>query len=307
MLGEYLVLEKIGAGGMGQVFKAQHRRMQRIVAIKVLPPAMMKTPAAVKRFQREIQAAARLSHPNIVTAFDAGQSGGLYFLVMEFVDGQDLSTLMKQGPVSLDKALDYILQAARGLAFAHGKGIVHRDIKPGNLLLDKDGTVKILDMGLARIDETEAADHQLTNTGAVMGTIDYMAPGSRRLQYAERRREIGYLQSRLRVVPTADGTKPLCRPNGGGKDSGSSRRAHSESAQHSPADFSRARRHSGSKNVGQEAGRPLSNDERGDRGPGIVSQPRIDPIRPRFRVNFPNSYASLGPPLSHSSGWACSR
>lgn len=176
VMGEYIVLDKIGAGGMGQVFKAQHRRMKRIVAIKVLPPSSMKTPDAVQRFQRETQAAARLMHPNIVTAFDAGQSGGLHFLVMEFVDGQDLSSLMKQGPLSLDKALDYILQAGRGLAFAHGKGIVHRDIKPGNLLLDKEGVVKILDMGLARIDELEAPDHQLTNTGAVMGTIDYMAP-----------------------------------------------------------------------------------------------------------------------------------
>lgn len=177
VMGEYLVHDKIGAGGMGQVFKAQHRRMQRIVAIKVLPPASMKTPDAVKRFQRETQAAARLMHPNIVTAFDAGQAGTVHFLVMEYVDGQDLSSLTKQGPLALDKALDYILQAARGLAFAHGKGIVHRDIKPGNLLLDKEGVVKILDMGLARLDDVEqAADHQLTNTGAVMGTIDYMAP-----------------------------------------------------------------------------------------------------------------------------------
>lgn len=175
VMGEYLILDKIAAGGMGQVFKARHRRMQRIVAIKVLPPALMKTPDAARRFQRETQLAARLTHPNIVTAYDAGESGGIHFLVMEYVDGQDLSSLLKQGLLSLDKALDYILQAARGLAYAHGEGMVHRDVKPANLLLDKKGVVKILDLGLARFDNTPA-DDGLTNSGTVMGTVDYLAP-----------------------------------------------------------------------------------------------------------------------------------
>jgi serine/threonine protein kinase len=180
LAGAYVVLEKLGQGGMGMVFKAHDRRMNRIVAIKVLPPAFTKKPHAVQRFQREVQAAARLVHPNIVASFDAGQDIGAYFLVMEFVDGSDLSRLVKQqGPLGVAQAVGCILQAARGLEHAHGAGVIHRDIKPGNLLLDRGGTVKILDMGLARFEET--ADHpdamdELTQAGSVLGTSDYMAP-----------------------------------------------------------------------------------------------------------------------------------
>ena len=177
VLGDYVLLSKIGAGGMGQVFKAQHRVMERLVAIKLLPAAMTKDEGAIKRFQREVRAAAKLSHPNIVAAHDASFARGVWYLVMEYVAGQDLSAIVKQrGPLPVQEAVDYILQAARGLAFAHSKGVVHRDIKPANLLLDNEGTVKILDMGLARIDDGNTADHQLTNTGAVMGTVDYMPP-----------------------------------------------------------------------------------------------------------------------------------
>jgi serine/threonine protein kinase len=181
VFGEYTVLDKLGQGGMGVVLKAQHRRMKRMVAVKVLPTSAMKSPEAVKRFYREAEAAARLNHPNIVTAFDASEHDGTHYLVMEFVDGQDLGKVLSEhGRMPVRLAVEYVLQAARGLAYAHAEGVIHRDIKPANLLVDKNGTVKILDMGLARMTGAAAAfsgpsDH-LTRSGEVMGTCDYMAP-----------------------------------------------------------------------------------------------------------------------------------
>lgn len=182
VLGNYVLLDKIGEGGMGEVFKAEHRRMRRIVAIKTLPAAMTESDKAVKRFQREVEAAARLVHPNIVAAFDADEAEGTHYLVMEFVDGQNLAAIVtKNGPLSVEKAISCVIQAARGLSFAHSQGLIHRDIKPHNLLMDKSGVVKILDMGLVRFDPAgEAADSvartKLTFQDQIVGTVDYMSP-----------------------------------------------------------------------------------------------------------------------------------
>ena len=183
VFGEYRVLDRIGAGGMGVVLKAEHKRMKRRVAVKVLPAAVMKDDASVRRFYKEVEAAARLMHNNIVTAHDAGEQDGMHYLVMEFVDGPDLSSLLeKSGALPVPLAVNYTMQAARGLEYAHQQGVVHRDIKPANLLLGKDSVVKILDMGLARVqeeigaaEENEGAD-RLTHSGQVMGTCDYMSP-----------------------------------------------------------------------------------------------------------------------------------
>ena len=181
VIGEYAVLDKIGAGGGGQVYKAEHRRMERIVALKLLPKS---TPRAVKRFHQEVKAAAKLIHPNIVTAFDAGEYEGMPYLVMEYVEGKSLDQVVEEdGPLQVDMACDFMVQAARGLAYAHSRGIVHRDIKPSNLMLDDEGAVKVLDMGLARYtttskdtskDNTDSGD--LTKAGTVIGTVNYMSP-----------------------------------------------------------------------------------------------------------------------------------
>ena len=182
-VGDYLVLEAIGAGGGGQVYRAQHQHMGRIVAIKVLPHAAERTAEAVERFRREVKAAARLLHSNIVTAFDAGEFGDTQYLVMEYVDGQSLFEIVQEnGPIPLAQAMEYIIAAARGLEYAHSQRIIHRDIKPGNIMVDQSGQIKLLDLGLARLHRmtSHGADvsigPELTEHGLVIGTVGYIAP-----------------------------------------------------------------------------------------------------------------------------------
>jgi serine/threonine protein kinase len=176
VLGSYLVLERLGEGGMGQVFKARHQGLGRVVALKLIHKERLGNPQAVKRFQREMQVAGKLNHPNIVLGYDADQIGNTHFFTMEFVEGTDLNKLVKEkGRLPVQEACDYIRQAALGLQHAHERGLVHRDIKPHNLLLAKNGTVKILDMGLARMQADEDTS-TLTKEGSVVGTLDYVSP-----------------------------------------------------------------------------------------------------------------------------------
>lgn len=187
----YRIVDLLGKGGMGDVYQAEHIVMNRPVALKIINRELVKKSQAVERFRREVHAAARLSHPNIVTAHDAEQAGESHFLVMEFVDGIDLSRLVKErGALPIHEACDYARQAALGLQHAHEQGMVHRDIKPHNLMVTADGTVKILDFGLAgfatetalmEAEEFEGAGSDsiplhLTAVGSVMGTPDYIAP-----------------------------------------------------------------------------------------------------------------------------------
>lgn len=189
ILGQYRILEELGRGGMGRVYRAIHDRMDRQVAIKVLSPQLMRSPKAQSLFDREVRAISRLSHPNIVSAYDANVANGRHFLVLELVEGPNLSRfLRKHGALNVDQSLEYIKQACLGLAHAHKRGLVHRDIKPGNLLISLEeqggkmvpGPVKISDFGLARLRDQESGDPSESSIAAsshsVTGTPDYISP-----------------------------------------------------------------------------------------------------------------------------------
>ena len=188
-IGEYKVLRRIGSGGMGQVFLAEHKRMQRQVAIKLIRNDRVSDPSTIDRFYDEVRAASRVLHPNVVTAFDASEQTGLHYLVMEYVNGMTLTRLVsKKGPLSTGFAAELIRQAALGLLHAHRAGVVHRDVKPGNLIYASDGTLKVLDLGLAQISQVVWSDDgrdlgrmadpdsHYKRKGRLVGTLAYMSP-----------------------------------------------------------------------------------------------------------------------------------
>lgn len=175
-IGMYKLTKKLGQGGMGAVYQATHTKLDKVVAIKLLSPQSGLEATAVERFEREMKAVGKLEHPNIVRAMDAGEANGFHYLVMEYVEGRDVSQWVKsRGPFNVGQACEIIRQSALGLHEAHSLGLVHRDIKPSNLFLTSKGVVKILDLGLARLAEG-TFNHELTQSGQCMGTPDYMAP-----------------------------------------------------------------------------------------------------------------------------------
>jgi len=217
-LGKYKLLERIGTGGMGQVFKAEHTNIGHVVALKVVSKQRLSQPGAIARFSREIQAAAALHHPNIIAAFDADKVGDTHFLVMEYVDGRDLNGWLKQHTMlPIDWSCECIRQAALGLQHAHEQGMVHRDIKPGNLVVTQDPETgqpitKILDMGLARFTSEAKNDGDITQTGQILGTPDYIAPEQARdTKNADIRADIFSLGCTLFRILT--GTLPFAGDN----------------------------------------------------------------------------------------------
>jgi TolB-like protein len=182
--GPYEVVGPLGAGGMGEVYRARDGRLGREVAVKVLPSELSTDRERLQRFEHEARSAAALNHPNILTVYDVGSHGGSPYLVTELLEGESLRERLRRGGLAAREALGLAVQVARGLAAAHGKGIVHRGLKPENLFLTRDGTVKILDFGLAKLTrpegepeaEAETVSVSLTGAGRVLGTVGYMAP-----------------------------------------------------------------------------------------------------------------------------------
>src|SRR5579864_2863656 len=195
-LGPYEIVASIGAGGMGEVYKARDTRLKRDVALKVLPESFAADADRLRRFQLEAQSAGALNHPNILVVYDIGTQDHSPYLVSELLEGETLRDRLRQGKLASAKAIDYATQIAAGLSAAHNRGITHRDIKPENLFITKDGRVKILDFGLAKVASTEkraddsATQTKATDPGAVMGTASYMSPEQVRALPVDHRSDI---------------------------------------------------------------------------------------------------------------------
>jgi serine/threonine protein kinase len=196
-LGPYEILAPLGAGGMGEVYRARDARLAREVAIKVLPAGFSSDPERLRRFEQEARAAGALNHPNILTVHDAGHHEGAPYVVSELLEGQTLRERAQGGALPVRKAVEIGVQIARGLAAAHEKGIVHRDLKPENVFVTREGLVKILDFGLARVVRAEGGESsqaptfsQHTEPGTVLGTVGYMSPEQVRGFPADHRADI---------------------------------------------------------------------------------------------------------------------
>jgi serine/threonine protein kinase/response regulator RpfG family c-di-GMP phosphodiesterase len=181
VMANYLILDRLGEGGMGTVFRARHKRMRRIVALKVLNPEIQENPDHLQRFQREIETLARLNHPGVIQAYDADFGPSGFFLVLELVEGNDLDGIVrKNGPLPVSEAIDAMIQSAKALQYVHDQGMVHRDIKPQNLMRNRQGDIKVADLGLVRLAEAESADDHnkqgLTQQFTIAGTLEFMAP-----------------------------------------------------------------------------------------------------------------------------------
>jgi eukaryotic-like serine/threonine-protein kinase len=197
-LGDYEIISLVGSGGMGEVYRARDIKLKRDVAIKVLPAYWSRDPERLQRFELEAQAAAALNHSNIVSIYGVGQYDGAPYIVTELLQGETLRERLRKGPLRLREALDFGVEVARGLGAAHDAGIVHRDLKPENIFLTKDGRVKILDFGLAKLAPPKAASdadptytgRAQTTPGQMLGTVGYMSPEQVRGQPADARSDI---------------------------------------------------------------------------------------------------------------------
>ena len=180
-LGPYEILSALGAGGMGEVYRARDTRLDRVVAIKILPTDRSSSPQVRERFEREARVISSLSHPHICALYDVGHQDGIDYLVMEYLEGKTLADRLKKRRLSLEQVLQYAIEIAGALDSAHRRGIVHRDLKPGNIMLTNSGA-KVLDFGLAKVRMAQDAagltrpTNTLTEEGAILGTLQYMAP-----------------------------------------------------------------------------------------------------------------------------------